>query len=112
MSIQKIMLIIAVILLIIALIVIGVSLRNKKYTDKYPPVVANCPDYWEDKSEGNESDGSKCVNVKNLGKESCEKEMDFSKAEWKGISGLCNKKRWAKICNITWDGVSNSSEKC
>ena len=50
MSIQKIMLIVAIILLIIALIGIGIALYNRKYDDKYPPVVAKCPDYWLDQS--------------------------------------------------------------
>jgi len=112
MSIQKIMLVIASVLLILTLIVVAVSLYNKKYDDKYPPVVAQCPDYWLDESTGNEVNGSKCVNVKNLGKDSCKTEMDFSKPMWLGDQGLCNKKRWARACDLNWDGVTNSNFEC
>lgn len=105
---QGVVMTIAVILLIICLIFIGISIYNRKYTLAYPPVVADCPDYWLDLSDGN---ASKCVNEKNLGTCNVD-EMDFSKSMWTGSNGLCNKKQWAKACNLTWDGVTNSSVSC
>jgi hypothetical protein len=105
---QFIVIIVAVILLVIMLIFIGVSLHNKKSKAVFPPVVAECPDYWLDMSEGN---AKNCVNAKNLG--SCDiKSMDFSGAFWSGSDGLCHKSKWAKQCNLTWDGVTNSSKSC
>lgn len=112
MSIQKIMLTVACILLIIALIGIGIALYNRKYDDKYPPVVAKCPDYWLDQSTNSELNGSKCANVKNLGKDECKKIMDFTDSMWLGTSGMCNKKRWAKHCNVIWDGITNTNLDC
>lgn len=112
MSIQKIILMIATIMLILTLISIGIALYNKKYDDKYPPIIAQCPDYWLDNSKGNESRGSKCTNIKNLGKDECSKEMDFSDSMWQGASGLCNKKKWARHCDLVWDGVTNTSADC
>ena len=112
MSIQKIMLLIASILLILTLIGIGVALYNKKYDDKYPPVVSKCPDYWVDQSPNSQQNGSKCYNIKNLGKDECKKVMDFTDSMWLGRSGMCNKKRWARHCDITWDGISNTNLDC
>lgn len=107
-SFQTIVMVIAVIILIITLIVIGVSIYTAKNSVAYPPVVANCPDYWLDESDG---DSSNCVNVKNLGTCNTPK-MDFSTAMWTGNAGMCNKARWAKACNLTWDGITNSSMDC
>ena len=67
------------------------SQNNKKY----PPVIADCPDYWLDMSDG---DTSKCVNVKKLGDGSCSDTMNFSQSIWQGSKGLCNKYKWAKKC--------------
>jgi hypothetical protein len=105
---QTIVMSIAIILLIITLIIIGVSIYNTKSIVRFPPVSADCPDYWLDESNGN---ASKCVNSKNLG--SCNvKTMDFSTSMWSGNVGLCNKAKWAKACDLTWDGVTNSSVDC
>ena len=106
---QNIVMTVAIIMLIICLILIGVALYNQKYTTAFPPVVADCPDYWLDKSDG---DSSNCVNVKNLGKDSCSKTMDFSASTWTGENGPCNRSRWAKACDLTWDGVTNNSSVC
>ena len=45
-SFQTIVIIIAVVLLIIALAFIGVSLKNSQSNTTWPPLVADCPDYW------------------------------------------------------------------
>ena len=53
-----------------------------------------------------------CYNIQNLGDPSCPKEMDFSQDQWTGTDGDCNKYRWAKKCDITWDGITNQSNPC
>lgn len=101
---QMIVLIVAVVILIIMLTVIIIALYNKKYKQVFPPVISNCPDYWEDKSSG---DSSNCVNIKGLG--TCGvKSKDFSGTDWTSSNGLCNKARWARNCNLTWDGITNN----
>ena len=105
---QSIVMTIAIVLLIICLVLIGMTIYNTKYNMAFPPVVADCPDYWLDESQG---DASNCVNSKNLGTCNVNK-MDFSKSMWTGNNGLCNKAKWAKACNLTWDGITNSSESC
>jgi len=69
----------------------------------------NCPDYWNDYSNGN---GSKCVNTKRLGTCNVE-EMDFSLSKWTGNNGLCHKYKWARSCDLNWDGITNNPRiKC
>ena len=105
---QIITITIASIILILMLTFIGISLYNTKYHSAYPPVTADCPDYWLD-----ESDATKriCKNKKNLG--TCNNdEKDFSGTFWKGDDGLCRKKKWAQGCNLTWDGVTNNPKAC
>jgi hypothetical protein len=109
-SFQSIVMSIAVVLLIICLIFVGISLYHGKYDKQFPPVMANCPDYWIDQSVKN--NGSKCVNVKNLGNSQCDKTMDFSKSRWNGQDGLCAKSKWARSCDLTWDGIDNNTDAC
>ncbi len=108
---QTTVLSVAAVILILCLIIIGITLYRGKYNDIFPPVLANCPDYWLDASNG---DSSNCVNVKNLGNDGCEKRIDFSKkGRYGGPNSMCRKKKWANSCNITWDGITNNDElKC
>ena len=110
MSFQKIILIIAIILLIITLIIIGVVLYNKKHDDKYPPVQSECPDYWEVTKT---SDGKHvCDNTKKMGNTNCPHEMNFNESPFVGSKGQCNKQKWARTCELTWDGITNASGIC
>lgn len=111
MNFQKSVLVVAIILLIICLVLIGIALYNNKYSTEFPPVVANCPDYWIQKPTTDQNSIT-CYNIKNLGKSQCEKTMDFSGSTWTGNEGLCNKFRWASTCNLTWDGVTNNTDPC
>lgn len=105
---QKTVTTIAIIILIISLCFIGIALYRQKYNSDYPPVIPNCPDYWD------MSDNNVCKNIKNLGNdnEGCRGEKDFSTPQWAGQAGLCGKYKWAKSCNLTWDGISNNPELC
>ena len=66
MNFQKTVLTISIVLLIVALIVFGSMIATDK--SEYPPVEAQCPDYWIDMS-GGMGTGGYCINTKNLGKE-------------------------------------------
>jgi hypothetical protein len=105
---QKIVLTIAIILLILTLVVIGYTLSKAKTEARWPPMIADCPDYWIDLS-GN---GSKCVNKNSLG--TCniptsgqDNAMDFSKGVYLGSKSSCTKYTWAKNCGVTWDGITS-----
>lgn len=95
------------VLLVIILFIMG-YLMNKKTSDmKWPPYVANCPDYWLDLS----SNGSRCYNQHSLG--TCaiptatdKNTVDFTASIYTGSEGKCNKKKWATNCGVTWDGIT------
>jgi len=63
-------------------------------------------------SSGDEVKIGTCYNIQELGDPSCSPEMDFSQDTWTGTDGDCNKYRWAKKCDITWDGITNQSNPC
>jgi hypothetical protein len=108
-SFQKIVLMIAVVILILALLIIGMSLiYSKKKT--WPPNVASCPDWWVMDGSGNRA---KCINVKDLGV--CKPQgnmshqvMDFNVGPFSSSnsSSTCNKYTWANRCKVTWDGIT------
>jgi hypothetical protein len=122
MNFQKIVLTIAIIIFILLLIFIASVLYNNKYNVSFPATVSQCPDYWLDMGKNANSSGDidnsdsqtnqSCVNIKNLGNKSCQKKMDFTGDFWQGSTGSCNKSKWAKKCDLTWDGITNNSNIC
>ena len=112
MNFQSIVMIVATVILIFALATIGVALSNLNSDIKYPPVIADCPDYWSISKKPN-TDPSKpsefiCNNDKQLGN-NCTV-FNSSDSKYKGIGGLCAKKQWADKCDVTWDGVTNNPD--
>lgn len=102
MNFQRITIYIAIVLLLLTLSFIGYMIYKTKSSVTWPPMVSECPDYWDVGSNNT------CNNVQNLG--TCDaSSMDFSGPEWQGNSGLKCKYNWAKKCGITWDGITNSS---
>ena len=107
-SFQNIVLSVAGIILIIFITFIGVFIYRNKNTVAYPPVLAQCPDYWVIDGSGN---NTTCSNVKDLGvcpAQSGEKHqiMNFQSPLFSGDSGPCNKYTWAKKCEVSWDGIT------
>jgi hypothetical protein len=108
MNFQKIVLIIAIVILLICLVAIGVTLSYAK-NSAYPSAPPVCPDYWK----VNDSDPNNivCQNVKNLGicsppSGSNYLEINVSQSPYTGANGLCGKYTWANRCGISWDGVT------
>lgn len=98
---QSVMLLIAIIALIICLILIGMFLKDSKSSITWPPIIPNCPDFWEDLS----GDGSRCSNVKRLGSPVVAT-MDFTASTYTGSSGKCEKYKWATTNGLEWDGIT------
>ena len=99
---------IAVVILILTLIVIGVLLHNAIQSMKFPPEVGTCPDYFTMQAK----DGANvCMNktppLGNGGAACLSK--DFSGAEYQGDKGRAAKCKWAKSCNVVWDGITNQN---
>ena len=114
---QKIVLSTAIVVFIILIIFIAILLYKSKYDVAFPPTVSQCPDYWIDKQDQNgssdlDNSSQMCTNVKNLGNVSCDKTMDFTGSFWQGATGMCNKYKWAKSCDLTWDGITNNTSAC
>lgn len=108
---QKIVLGIAILVFIVALVFIGIGLKDAKNNQTWPPIVANCPDYWEDTT----NNGEGCYNKLGLGKCNLptydnKNVMNFNVTPYNGAEGTCAKAKWAKECGVTWDGVSQT--KC
>ena len=118
-----------VVLLIVTLTYIGVYVINdddKSVT--FPPVETQCPDYWEAIQEtepANTDTGDaaytyvKCKPVSdvNTGNRQASGEhaytsdaVDFYSKKTK-YKTICDKKNWANLNGISWDGVSNYN-KC
>ena len=93
-----------VVLLIVTLTYIGVYLVNDEdETTTFPPVETQCPDYWEANDEG------KCVVPQTINKGGLVAGTAMNlKEDYKTI---CDKKNWANLNGISWDGVSNYN-KC
>ena len=107
MSFQIIVVTIAIIVLILILTFIGYGIYTSNHTAKFPPVTSACPDYW--KVHGN-GDNQECVNINNLGNCNLGKDntKSFQADKWKGKHGICAKSQWARLCGLTWNGVTNA----
>jgi hypothetical protein len=107
MNFKKVVLLIAFIVLITILTIIGIILSKSSSSTTWPPVVADCPDYWVDLS-GN---GEMCLNTHKLGKCNIpttddKNTMNFNTSPYNGTDGTCSKYTWATNCNVTWDGIT------
>ena len=111
MDFYKLYTIIVSLILAIMLIFFGVMIYNSKYDAKFPPVVSECPNYWETLPKDDGS-GNECVNTKKIGNKSCETKIDFSGPNWTGVNGMCQKQTWSRQCNQVWDGVTNIDNAC
>jgi hypothetical protein len=108
---QKIVLIIAIIVLIITLVFVG-FLLNSSGSESWPPVVPDCPDWWIADGSGN---NSTCINIKDLGVCSAKsgkkhQVMNFNSDIFTGDNGTCAKYTWANNCKVSWDGITYGVE--
>ena len=105
---QSVVITVGGVLLLVILVFIGFSLYRRKGDTAYPPVLASCPDYWQDLSTTGSKGGSNCLNIQNLGLNTgvCNKKSDFS------AMTTCEKATWSKQCNITWDGITDNDDIC
>ena len=101
MNFQKYIIIFFIILLLIILIFLGVKMY-KNNTDKWPPIISNCPDYWTDipdkPNNGNISihiPGSRCVGIIGNNTGNILYNKKYSKCLNKDVNGNC------LICNST-----------
>ena len=99
---QKIVIVIAIILLILALAFIGTAISNEKNTHDFPPVIAECPDYWSHNVEEN-----KCINDHKLG-EYIDTELNEFDINDSKYATMCSKKNMMENYKLSWDGITNN----
>ena len=101
---QKMTLIIACLLLLICITIIIFTFLFPNTKQVWPPLVSNCPDYFEDEK----GDGSSCLNKLKLGNQDnqCNGPYNFTNSRYIGSNGNCEKYKWANNCNLTWDGIT------
>ena len=112
---NKTVLMVASVLLILGLIIIGLFISKNIEKSAFPPIISDCPDYWNVEYDSNQK--KKCQNNSiNSGLNSSDCRTYpvalFSAAGTSDADIICSKKRWAKRCNIHWDGISNNSQAC
>ena len=114
-SFHKIVITISIIVLIISLIILSLFLTKSLFEDSYPPVISDCPDYWDVSYNNNEV---LCVNTSTININTSDIDCSFIPVNRFKINGsqeddiLCNKYEWAKKCNTSWDGVTNNNKAC
>ena len=116
---QKTVITISVIVLIISLIILGIFLAKSLFEDSYPPVVSDCPDYWDVSYNANNE--VECINTSTIntgigdvpGGDCNNYPVNlFLGSGLQNEDILCEKYKWSKKCNITWDGVTNNNKAC
>jgi len=105
---QQIILFISIVIFIFSLVFIGIMLKYSENKGNWPPILAECPDYWMIDGSGN---NAICVNVKDLG--TCPPmngdkhlKVNFNTPVFTGSNELCAKYTFAKKCGISWDGIT------
>ena len=86
-------------------------MKNQKNNVTFPPVISDCPDYYTSvkNPEGTDYLCNKDTNLSTNDDTECNT-IDNSHTKFKGLGGLCAKKKWADNCGITWDGVTNNPD--
>ena len=111
-------LIVATVLLILGLIIIGFFIVKSIEDSEYPPVISDCPDYWDvDFSNNgfiqcNKNNAPTNTGSSNTAECPAYPTASFNDATKSDADKLCLKHKWAKDCNIHWDGITNNSQAC
>ena len=104
---NSIVMIVATVILILTLTMIGVALKNQKNLMSFPPIISECPDYYEISVIGDEVTCNKKEDLQT--NPNCD-ELKISNALYQGTGGLCEKRKWADKCEVSWDGVTNNPD--
>jgi len=114
---NRTVLIVASILLIFGLIIVGFFIVKSLEDSAYPPIISDCPDYWNVLYDANANKDKKCQHNyinRPISNAECNNypTSEFNKIGSSVDDIICAKHRWAKKCNIQWDGITNNSKAC
>tara|TARA_Y100000816_G_C25985143_1_gene514534 strand:- start:20 stop:412 length:393 start_codon:yes stop_codon:yes gene_type:complete len=122
---QKIVLVVATIILITLLIIVGMLLSKDNKNKNFPPNALVCPDYWKEVGENecqstgtNKGEWTDNADTKiYFGSDSNSSgvtkydDENYTNNEKSNITltgtETCKKKKWANHWNIKWDGITN-----
>jgi hypothetical protein len=110
MNFQRIVLMIAGMLLLGFLAVVAYSMIKANTIGEWPPVIANCPDSWV-----MDVYGKTCKNMNGVRMNAgtaCTNTNFTDDQKYLGQSGLCEKYKWSQTCGVNWDGISNNPNVC
>jgi len=116
MNFYKTVCIVALVILVVSLAFIGTALASSSKNVEFPPNISKCPDNYEIVYD-DYGEFESCRNNTLLDSDEDCKIKQFADASYSmpGIgptSGACTKKKWAKKCNVDWDGLTNNIEVC
>ncbi len=100
MTFQKVVLVIASVLLIISLVIIGLLIKSATLSSKFPPETGKCPDYLKAQLANGKLT---CTNPLNLG--TCG--TDFTPVGGSDVASITANCKAAKNCGLTWDGITD-----
>jgi len=95
-----------------------ISSDKKSVEDSaYPPIISDCPDYWNVEYDS-VTGKKKCTNNSiNSGYNTTNKCRVYPITQFNATGTsvddmVCAKYKWSKDCNIHWDGITNNSQAC
>jgi len=111
MGFQKIVLIIALVILTFCIIFISSMISSTQANRKWPPEVATCPPYFGVEKSNTNPGKLKCQLVPNgpvpgSGVANCKL---FELANGITPTTDCQKCKWANQCGIQWDGITSAN---
>jgi hypothetical protein len=112
---NKTVLIVASVFLIFGLIIIGIIIVRSLEGQDFPPIITDCPDYWN--VGYNSADQVRCTHNQINSGLSTDECRTYNTAEFNATATsepekMCKKFKWAKKCNIHWDGITNNPKAC
>lgn len=116
MNFYKIVCMVALVILMISLAFIGSVLANSSKDVQFPPNISKCPDNYEMVYD-EDGEFKSCRTTSRDALTTCKNAAFTTDTKYSipGIgptSGACEKKKWAKNCNVDWDGLTNNAEIC
>jgi hypothetical protein len=107
---QKTVLTISTIILIFSLVILAIFLSKSFYEESYPPVISDCPDYWD--ISLNPDGYIHCINNTDINLGELQDNGYPCDISHNINTTLCDKYTTAKECNLVWDGVTNNTKRC
>lgn len=114
MNFYKTVFIVALVILVVSLAFIGTALTSSSKNMVFPPNISKCPDNYETVYD-EFGEFVSCRNTASVISDCGEEDFNDDSYKMPGVgstSGACAKKKWAKNCQVDWDGLTNNNLIC